>query len=361
MQSDDVQVGPVWTHPDYRSRGFASAVLANCLLEAAAKNRRSAWWLCRDENNPSNRLAAAAGLHRVASAVKGRLQYVLQLPVSSYVTVTEVPGQRATVDQSAMQHTRYGLAAQFANGGRVLEIGCGTGMGLGLLSKGADTVVGGDIDDDNCRIALLTYRNHPHVGVSRLDAHHLPFPDACFREVLLFEAIYYLKDPRTVLREALRVLEPEGVILISTVNCDWRNFNPSPLSVHYLNVRELRNMFAECGLQAELLAGFPDKVTGVSARLLSAARKIAVKLNLMPKTMKGKQWLKRIVFGDMRPMAAQISEDAARPAPLLPVEQIADLRSYRVLYAIARMPARSPSSASHLEYSRSNECVKLTK
>jgi hypothetical protein len=71
------------------------------------------------------------------------------------------------------------------------------------------------------------------------------------------------------------------------------------------------------------------------SKVTSFLKQTAVFLNLMPKTMKGKQFLKRIFFGKLYPIPFEIREGMAiyeKPVPLLP-----DFKNnnYKVVYAVA--------------------------
>jgi SAM-dependent methyltransferase len=235
-----------------------------------------------------------------------------------------------------MQYARYALAAQHSQGKRVLEVGCGCGIGLGFLARSAERVVGGDIDEKNCRVAAATCRGKTRVEICRLDAHNLPFLAASMDVVALFEAIYYLGDYRRFFQEAHRILAPGGVLVVSSVNCDWPAFNPSPFSTRYFNAAELHSILTEHGFDTEMQAGFPDRAQGVKGRIVRVARLLAVRLHFIPKSMKGKEWLKRVVTGELQPMPSEIAERSATPSSLLPAGQLSNVRSQRILYAVAR-------------------------
>ncbi|MDF1503034.1 GNAT family N-acetyltransferase [Roseisolibacter sp. H3M3-2] len=67
MGRDDLQVGATWTDPAHRGRGLARAALLDALARCHAEGRRL-WYLVEEENLPSIRAAAAAGLTVVAHA-----------------------------------------------------------------------------------------------------------------------------------------------------------------------------------------------------------------------------------------------------------------------------------------------------
>jgi SAM-dependent methyltransferase len=253
-----------------------------------------------------------------------------------YTPITELPERGATAEQLRILCTRYLLGCEYSVGKTVLEVACGGGVGLGLLARGAESVVGGDIEGGNCRVAWQTYRGRAHVHVLQLDAEQMPFAAGGFDLVLLFEAIYYLARTDLFLSEALRVLRPGGVLLVSTVNPQWIGFNPSPLSRRYYSGPELAELLAGCGLKAELKVGFPDTGGGVAAAVARAVKVAAVRLHLIPKTMKGKEWLKRLFYGRLTPIPRELTPGTAPIEPLVRIEEAGELNKYKMIYAVAR-------------------------
>ena len=186
--------------------------------------------------------------------------------------------------------------------------------------------------------ARATYQDDDTIRLHVLDASDLPFPDSSFDVVLLFECIYYLPDPQRALEEAHRVLRPGGCLLIAPVNCEWRGFNPSPFSRQYPAADELQMRLEQCGFAVEMRAGFPES-RGILSLLVSSIRRIAVRLRLVPRTMNGKAFLKRIFYGGLQPIPARMSLRPFTIDPLEPVTAATDLTRYRVLYAAARRGA----------------------
>jgi SAM-dependent methyltransferase len=238
-----------------------------------------------------------------------------------------------------MLYTRYHLASQFCTGGEILEVACGTGIGLGLLATRAKSVVAGDIDPSNCAVARSTYASNPRIRIVQLDAEKLPFTDGSFDAVILFEALYYLQAPELFFKEARRVLRPSGVLLMATVNCEWDGFNPSPFSTRYFSAVELTGALSSCGFDLSMMAGFPEDTRSPLRQAIALVRRIAVKMRLIPRTMKGKQALKRLFYGKMTPIPRELSEGITQPEPLIPLAEAKELRIYRQLYAIARPAA----------------------
>lgn len=255
-----------------------------------------------------------------------------------FSSVTESAAAKLSPHAMAMNYHRYRTAADYCEGKDVLEVACGIGQGLGYLARKARKVVGGDFTESLVQSGRRHYQDR--IPLYRLDAHHLPFKDHSFDVVILFEAIYYLSRPDLFLSECRRVLRPNGVVLIATVNKDWKDFNPSPFSTRYFSAGELGSLLEEHGFRCELFGAFPVGENSAKSSLVSLIKKTAVSLHLVPKTMKGKELLKRIFYGKLIELPAEISEPfpgLPEYVPPLPIDSLPDARCYQVLYAAGRL------------------------
>lgn len=251
---------------------------------------------------------------------------------ADYSIITETPGVGATAEQLSAIYTRYHFAARHVAGKDVLEVACGVGNGLGYLARFARRVVGGDIEDSNVHIAQDTYRDDEHIEIHKMDAHSLPFPDRSFDVVLLFEAIYYLQDCQKFLAEAYRVLRPGGKLLVSTVHPGWPGFNRSPLSHTYYGCEELRALARAAGLEPTIYVGFAASPQTKLGSAVSLLRRLAVKLRLVPRSMRGKTLLKRLFYGRLEPIPRIVDEFTGRLEPLLIVDSETPVDGYKFLY-----------------------------
>lgn len=253
-------------------------------------------------------------------------------PRMDYSTVTEAPGHRVTSEALAMMHTRYAYAANFCPDKDVLEVGCGAGQGLGYLASKGARVVGGDYTEALLRLARRHYGGR--IPLVCLDAHMLPFRDRSLDVVILYEAIYYLAQPEKFVGECRRVLRDTGQILTCTINREWPDFNLSPFSTRYFGARELEQLLSRQGFEVELYGAFPVSRESAKDRVVSVLKRAAVRLHLIPKTMKGKEVLKRLFFGKLAPIPPEVTDDMAELYPLVPITGNRAIPEYKVLYAI---------------------------
>lgn len=252
-----------------------------------------------------------------------------------YSDVTEIVGEPISLEQRYRLHHRYTWAAQYCRGVDAVECGCGTGPGLGLLASVANSFEAGDISPPMVDKARRHYGERCRISV--FDAQSLPFADRSKDVVLLFEALYYLADTTAFVRECRRVLRPGGRVLIATANKDLWDFHPSPHAYAYYGVRELGELFAQYGFDCEFF-GFQDvRAESMRGKALRPIKRLAVQLDLIPKTMAGKRWLKRIVFGGEVPMPAELSSDLHGHVLPAAIPGSRPDTHHRIIYCAARL------------------------
>lgn len=95
----------------------------------------------------------------------------------------------------------------------VISIGCGSGVDTAYLKqKGAEKVVGVDISSGLIDIAK---KNHEGIDFRVMDMEKLDFPQESFDLAYSSLALHYLDSWTLALREARRVLKPNGLYVFS--------------------------------------------------------------------------------------------------------------------------------------------------
>ena len=253
---------------------------------------------------------------------------------SDYSDITELPGAMATREQSTRLLNRYQTANSYAASRRVLEIACGSGLGLGYLARSARWVIGGDYTSSLLRLAQSHYRGR--LPLTQLDAHDLPFGSASFDLALIFEALYYMERPERVLAETRRILDKRGIVLVSTVNKDWSGFSPSRHSTRYFSIPELRGLLIEAGFdRIEFFGAFPAEVPTLIGRSVSLLRRVAVSLHLVPKTLGSRALLKRLFYGKLSPLGPEVKAGMAPSEPLVQLSNDSATKRFKIIYAKA--------------------------
>jgi phosphatidylethanolamine/phosphatidyl-N-methylethanolamine N-methyltransferase len=108
------------------------------------------------------------------------------------------------------------IAAAERIGGRILEVGVGTGLSLPDYAR-TNRLFGVDLSAPMLRKAQA--RAHEHrldnvEGLAVMDAQHLGFRDAAFDVVVAQYVITAVPDPEATLNEFVRVLKPGGEIIL---------------------------------------------------------------------------------------------------------------------------------------------------
>ncbi len=161
-------------------------------------------------------------------------------------------------------------------GGRVLEIGCGRGMGAWLIRRAFEpsAVDGIDINPTMIKVARLTacIRGMGNARFAVADAQALPFATGSMDAVFNFGIIHHLEDWRQGLREVARVLAPGGAFYFEEIYPALYAGGPlRHLLVHPRKDRfqppDFRAQLAACGLH--LLPGYREtrfRILGVAVK-----------------------------------------------------------------------------------------------
>ncbi len=111
-------------------------------------------------------------------------------------------GRRAIIDS---------VLGRFAPGNRVaVDVGCGSGRNMEILSRYADHVAGLDRS-----IAALSIAAERGLPVGCVDGHSLPLADASVDLVAALDVLEHMDDDVRALKEFNRVLRPGGLLLVT--------------------------------------------------------------------------------------------------------------------------------------------------
>jgi phosphatidylethanolamine/phosphatidyl-N-methylethanolamine N-methyltransferase len=108
------------------------------------------------------------------------------------------------------------IAAAERVGGRILEVGVGTGLSLPDYAW-SNRLIGVDLSAPMLRKAKARVLRHKLTnveGLAVMDAQHLGFADAVFDVVVAQYVITAVPDPETTLDEFARVIRPGGEIVL---------------------------------------------------------------------------------------------------------------------------------------------------
>jgi ubiquinone/menaquinone biosynthesis C-methylase UbiE len=110
---------------------------------------------------------------------------------------------------------RYNFFKQRVHG-KVLDAGCGPGLGTNILAERADEVVGIDLNEPSLEYAIA--HKLPNALFKKMDVTKMEFPDNTFDCGVSSEVIEHMDEASQYkyLEELQRVVKPGGPIFIST-------------------------------------------------------------------------------------------------------------------------------------------------
>lgn len=135
----------------------------------------------------------------------------------------------------------------------ILDVGCGTGANLPMLSQVAG-VEGHVTALDYSPLALEFAHHHlkdSSINLLRSDATHLPFASEQFDIVTMLDVLEHVEDDGAAVREIYRVLKPGGAFIL-TVPAYQRLWSAHDEALHHFRryeYLELRSLLRSGGFQ----------------------------------------------------------------------------------------------------------------
>ncbi len=175
-----------------------------------------------------------------------------------------VSGERLTVGKSSKRNqedhvARYAFACDYVKDKTVLDIACGTGYGVKMLSDaGAREVVGVDIDLESIELAQKNFSGE-NISYQCESASDIKFEDEKFDVIVTFETIEHLDDDiRAQYLSNLRLaLKKDGIIILSTPNklitSPW---SKKPLNPYHVLEYYRETLEVELGYQGLIVMGW---------------------------------------------------------------------------------------------------------
>ncbi len=104
----------------------------------------------------------------------------------------------------------------------ILDFPCGRGFYLNMLRHVSPAqLVGADLDWSVLEKAKRNVGHLPNITLQYANIYRMPYPDDTFDAVILSEVLEHLDDDVAGLREARRVLKPNGVVAITVPNANY--------------------------------------------------------------------------------------------------------------------------------------------
>jgi ArsR family transcriptional regulator len=133
-----------------------------------------------------------------------------------------------------------------------LDAGTGTGRIVELIAPLCERSTGVDLNPEMLAVARarLPKAHHARAHFRLADLHELPYPDRSFDLVTIHQVLHYLDEPAHAVKEAARVLSPQGSLMI----VDFAPHNLEPLREAHrhrrlgFSQREVQSWLDQAGL-----------------------------------------------------------------------------------------------------------------
>ncbi len=160
---------------------------------------------------------------------------------------------------------------------RLVDLGSGTGRMLALLGPQAEQALGLDLSQQMLNIAR---RNAAEAGLTNVELRHgdifdTRLPDASADLVVVHQVLHYLGDPAAAVREAARIVAPEGRLIIVDFAPHKHEFLREQHQHRRLGFSddEIGRWLADAGLpQTEQCALPPARADGLTVKIWAAQR-----------------------------------------------------------------------------------------
>ena len=106
---------------------------------------------------------------------------------------------------------------------------------------------------------------------------------------------------------------------------------------YILGILELDNLFRTRGFSCEFFGDTPLGKISMKQKILRPVKKAAVRLNLMPKSMRAKRLLKRFVFSGLVKMPAEIKAGGSALEPPTPLSAGEEDTAHKVTFCAATL------------------------
>lgn len=142
----------------------------------------------------------------------------------------------------------HAIADRFARGGRILDLGCGTG---GILSDWATESRCYGVD--RSKLAIEICRKRGLESVAQGDLMALPLAPNRFDLVFALDVIEHLDDDRAFLREARQLCAPGGRVIVASPAFQvlWSKHDETFQHRRRYSAAQLESVLREAGLEPE--------------------------------------------------------------------------------------------------------------
>jgi SAM-dependent methyltransferase len=190
--------------------------------------------------------------------------------------------------------------------GPVLDVGCGGGLFLHMLKERGYSVAGLDFSVDAAAVAWKVQG----VPVVCADFARAPLAEESCAAVTMYHVVEHLYDPAAYLDAAMRVLKPDGRLIVQVPNASsWQslllgeNWSGADVPRHLINFRasDLEVLLDNCGFEVVRWKHFSlrDNPAGLATSLMPALDPMARRIRGIKETADARLFKNLAYFGLM--------------------------------------------------------------
>lgn len=214
-------------------------------------------------------------------------------------------------------YAKVDLVARYANGGRLVDVGCATGGFIAAALASGFDASGVEYSESAAELARLRC----NVPIENSDLPNAGLEAASFDVVTMWDVIEHLPDPAPTLVEASRILRTGGRLFVSTgdVSSVWARVSGSswqlltpPQHLFFHTPRSLSLVLAKAGFEVEELS-YPGKYVNlgfVSFKARESYGAIAAPLALL---LRGLGLQKRVVYVNLKDIMTCVAVKTCSP------------------------------------------------
>lgn len=167
-----------------------------------------AYTITDDRVFPAPRMVrcASCGLVYASPGIKSQALYAKYRDMCDETYLSEEKGRRMSA------RIILGRIMKFKSGGRLLDIGCATGLFLDEARQAGWQTAGVELSRWAAGVAREKFKLAVFEGLLE----EAKYPARHFDAVVMMDVIEHLPDPRGALMEIGRILKPDGILCVST-------------------------------------------------------------------------------------------------------------------------------------------------
>ena len=161
----------------------------------------------------------------------------------------------------------------------MVDLGTGTGRMLEVFASHIDQGTGIDASPDMLRVArhTLAQSEFSHISVQQADLTDTKLPSDKANLVTLHQVLHFLDDPILAIREAARLLAPQGQLLVTDFEAHDLDYFRDSFAHRRLGFEDsdIQRLFVESGLTLQAVVAVPSGKSDVPTVKIWHARKSA--------------------------------------------------------------------------------------